>query len=338
MAFSSSDPRNYLAVGRQADADTAATAFKFVKYLGDSGFNVELDSESIYEGGDGQDHGHHYRARTRADGQITANVRPDTFTYLSAWAMGSGAAIGTSAGVGTSIFVPNATIPALTVEQAWGGGNQIERTHNAILTGWQLEGEAGGLWRLTTPFISGGTPVWRDGVASALTPVLESGDPVSYAGGAYLAIPSSNGNNGTTIDIRRFAVNFERQVDDGLYTTETFRRKVVPLTRSLEVTFQLIFQDANLYRNIVYGGAGASVVPQSLATGAFHAERILTGSQMCAVDVPNLRYTGVGVNRLEPDGQTVVMDVSAMGVKAGTGIIQVRSTHSGIGASAYLSA
>jgi hypothetical protein len=46
-----------------------------------------------------------------------------------------------------------------------------------------------------------------------------------YAGGAYLV------NGATEIDIRRFSYNFARQVDDDLRTVNTFRRKVIPLTR-----------------------------------------------------------------------------------------------------------
>lgn len=330
MAFSSNDPRNYVAVGRQADFDTAADSFKFVKYLGDSGVNIEQDAESIFEGGDGQDQGYHYRSRVRADGQITANVRPDVWTWAAAWSMGSAAAVGTSAGVGTSIYVPNATLPDLTIENAFAGGNQIERAHAAKFTGWQLEGEAGGLWQLTLPFMSAGTPVWRDGQASALSPVLESGDPAQFAGGAYLI------NGGSTLDMRRFAINFERQVDADIYTNSVFRRKIVLLTRSIEVTGQVVFQNADLWRSIKYGAANASVIGENLATGAFHVERKLAGSQLMAADVPLVRWTGADLNSLEPDGETLVVDFTGMAAKGATGIMQLRSVHNAVGASAYL--
>jgi hypothetical protein len=337
MAFSSADPRNYIALARQANADTeATTGFKFLKYLGGSGVNIEDDNESIYEGGDGQDQGLHYRSRVRPDGSIELYARPDAFTFLSAWALGSAAALGTSDAVGTSIFVPNATIPALTYEQAFAGGNQIERVNAAYLTGWQVEGEAGAPWRMTLPVVGGGTPYFRDGAASALSPVLESGDPAMYAGGAYLIVPSSNGTLATSLDVRRFSVNFARNVDDDLFTNQPFRRKVVALSRSLEVTFQVIFQDASLYKMVRWGGG--SVIAANLATGAFRARRELAASQAMQIDVPNLRYTGLEINRLDPDGQTVVMDVSAMGVRAGTGILQVTSVHNNVGASAYLTA
>lgn len=329
MGYSSADPRNYLAIAKQKSAAEEATeGFKFLKYLGDSGLKHDIESESVFEGGDGQDQGLHYRSKTKPDGQVVAYARPDMFTYLSAWALGSAAAVGTSAGVGTSIYTPNATVPFLTVEQAWGGGNQIDRVTGAIVSGFQVEGEAGAPWKVTCPIIGGGTPYFRDGAASALSAVLESGDPAMYAGGAYLI------DGATSLDITRFTYNFQRNVDDDLFTTNTFRRKVIPLSRQVSVDFQVIWQDQAIYRNVLYGGG--SFVPPNLATGAFRAQRLLSASQLIQIDVPLLRYTNVEVNRLEPDGQTVVLDVSAMAAKGGTGLVQHTIVHSNVGASAYL--
>jgi hypothetical protein len=319
MGYSSADPASYLALAKQADASTEATAgFKFVKFLGQSGINPDVESQSVFEGGDGQDQGLHYRQRTKFDGQIVANARPDMFAYLSAWALGSGVAVPSVAagGLASHVYTPNATVPFLTVEQAWGGGKQIDRVMSAILTGFQVEGQAGQPWQITNPFVGGGTAYYRDGAASALSAVLESGDPAMYAGGAYLI------DGATQLDITKWTYNFQRNVDDNLFTVNQFRRKVIPLSRQISVDFQVIWQDQNLWKNIMYGGG--SQIPDNLATGAFRAQRILTGSQMVQIDVPLLRYTNVGVNQLVPDGETVVLDISAMGVKGGTGICQHR--------------
>jgi hypothetical protein len=73
----------------------ASSGFKFVKYLGDTGFDIGIESQTQYEGGDGQDPGLVYKQKTNPDGQVVANVRPDLWTYGAAWSMGSGAALGT---------------------------------------------------------------------------------------------------------------------------------------------------------------------------------------------------------------------------------------------------
>lgn len=319
MGYSSNDPANYFALAKQTDASTEATAgFKFMKYLGQTGIEPNVEAQSIFEGGDGQDQGLHYRSRTKFDGQVVANARPDMFAYLSAWALGSGVAVPSVAagGLASHVYTPNATIPFLTVEQAWGGGKQIDRVMSALLTGFQVEGQAGMPWNIQVPFIGGGTAYYRDGAASALSAVLESGDPAMYAGGAYLV------DGATQLDITKFTYNFQRAVDDNLFTTAQFRRKVVPLSRQTSVDFQLIWQDQAMWKNIMYGGG--SQIPNNLATGSFHAERILTASQALMIDVPLMRYTNVAVNQLAPDGETVVLDISAMAVKGATGIVQHR--------------
>lgn len=329
MGFSSSDPRNYVALGKQADASTEATEFKFVKYLNGTDVSPEIDAADVFEGGDGQAQGLHYRQHTKNDGQIVAYARPDMFTYLSAWALGSAVTVGTAIGVGTSIFTPNATARFLTIEGAWGGGNQIDRVMSGLLTGFQVEGAAGEPWKVTTPYIGGGTAYFRDGAASALSPVLETGDPAMYAGGAYLI------GGATEIDILQWTYNFQRNVDDNLFTTSQFRRKVVPLSYTVSLDMQVIMQTQAYYKNFQYGGG--SMVPNNLATTAFHAERALVGSQMLCIDVPFLRVTNIQANRFNPDGETVVLDISAMGAKsAGTGLVQHTSVHSAIAATSYV--
>jgi hypothetical protein len=331
LGVSSSDPRNYLALGRQANAETEATEFKFVKYLNGTDIGPTIDSQAIFEGGDGQAQGLVYRQHTKTDGQIVAYARPDMFTYLSAWALGSAISVGTSAGVGTSVFTPNATQRFLTIEGAWGGGNEIDRVMSALLTGFEVEGNAGDPWKITTPFIGGGTPYYRDGEPSALSPVLETGDPAMYAGGAYLI------GGATEIDLLKWNYKFVRNVDDNLFTVNQFRRKVVPLSYTVSLDLQVIMQTQNYYENFIYGPSGATQVANTLATTAFHAERQLVSSQLLAIDVPYLRVTSVTPNRFNPDGETVVLDIAAMGVKsAGTGIVQHRAIHNNVTASAYI--
>lgn len=319
MAYSSNDPANYVAVGKQTAIDTEATSFKFVKWLNDDVMSADKDTDSVYEGGDGQDQGLHYQKFVKADGSIETFARPDTFTYLAAWAMGSGVtpASAATADVASHIYTPNATLPALTVEQCFGGGQDIERVSNAIISGFTVEGEAGLPWKLTVPFIGGGTYYYRDGSASALSPAVESGDPAMYNNTINLI------DGATSYDVRKWNFNFERGVDDNLFTNQMFRRAVVPLTRQLTVTAEIIYQNHNLWKKIQYGQTTASMVPVNLATGAFSAAVSLASSQQLRLDVPLLRYTSVSVNKLSPDGQTLILNVTGRAVKGATGICQI---------------
>lgn len=329
MPFSTNDPADYLAIGKQSAQGTEASSFKFVKYLTNSGINVTTDAQTIYEGGDGQDPGLVYKQYVKPDGSFDVYTRVDTWNYLTAWAMGSGVAVASTAGLASHCYVPNATVPYLTIEQAYGGGGQIDRVTDAIITGLTIDAQAGMPWKLTVPFTGGGTVYGRNGSASALSATLESGDPAMYAGGAYLI------DGATNLDVLSWNFQFSRGVDDGLFTVSPFRRTVVPLTRQYGLTMQVIYQSPSLWQKINYGGAGGTIVPFNLATGAFHAERILTASQLVSIDIPLLNYTAVDVNELEPDGQTLLLSVTAQPRKGATGVVQLR-TNTTAQATSYL--
>jgi hypothetical protein len=328
MPFSSNDPANYLAIGKQSSDTVEATSFQFLKYLNDASFDPAMETQDVYEGGDGQDSGLHYKSSVKPDGSVEVYARPNAFAYLGAYAMGSGIDPPSVApgGVASHIYVPNATVPALTVEQSFAGGNEIERVMNAIISGFTVESEAKQPWKITVPMIGGGTYYGRP-IASALTPAIEVGNPAMHAGGAYLI------DGATSLWIQSFAYRFERKVDDDLFTVNVTRADVVELTRSLAIEMQVVLVDPTLYRKVQRNGG--SYVPVDLATGSFHAERQIGASQLIALDVPLLNYTGAAVNRLNPDGETMVINVSAMAVKGATSLTQLRANIIG-SATSYL--
>ena len=264
MPFSSNDPRDYFAIAVQSAQRTEATSgFKFLKYLS-GGIKVDQETEQIYEGGDGQDVGLIYKSKVKTDGEVEVYARPDTFTFLAAQAMGSlGAAIPSvaAANVASHVYVPNSTVPFLTIEQAFGGGNNIDRVVDGIISGMTIEAEAAMPWKINVPIIGGGSAYYRDGAASALSATLEAGDPAMYSGGAYLI------DGATSLDISKFTYKFERKVDDDLFTNGNTRRDLVPLSRSVSVDMQVILQNPSYYKQILYGGG--SQIPAFLATGSF---------------------------------------------------------------------
>jgi hypothetical protein len=319
VPFSSNDPADYLAFAKQSAQRTeATTGFKFVKYL-TGGLDEQQDSQTIYEGGDGQDPGLIYKTRHTADGSADVYVRPDTFAYLSAWAMGSGVTIASTGGVASHCYVPNSTLPALTVEQAWGGGNQIDRAIDCFITNYQLSGDAENPWKLHVEWMGGGSVYGRNGAASALSATLESGDPAMYAGGAYVI------DGATSLDVRNWNFTMARDADGDLFTTGVNRRDLVLLKRNYTLNFQVIVQDPSLWQKVYYAASGGTMPQVTLASGRFHAERALTASQMVAIDVPEFRYLNSQVNSLEPDGQTLIYDVAAQPRKGATGVVQIRA-------------
>jgi hypothetical protein len=319
VPFSSNDPKDYLALAKQSAQRTeATTGFKFLKYL-TGGLTVQQDSNTIFEGGDGQDPGLVYKTRHTADGNVDVYVRPDTFAYLSAWAMGSGVTPPSTGNVASHIYVPNSTVPFLTVEQCWGGGAQCDRALDTIINSYQLAGTKEEPWKLSVGFMAGGTVFGRNGTASALSASLESGDPAMYAGGAYVI------DGATSLDVLSWNFQMNRDVDGDLFTTGVTRRDIVPLKRNYTFAAQVIVQDPALWQKVYLTASGGTMPQVVLASGAFHAERQLTASQLVAIDIPNLKYLNSQVNSLEPDGQTLIYDISAQPVKSGTGVVQIRA-------------
>jgi hypothetical protein len=316
MPFSSADPADYLAIGKQADFATEAAAFNYVRHLR-GGLEMEQESETVYEGGGGQDPTLVYKTKVKPDGNIECFARPLQWAYLAAYAMGSGVTPPSHADFGSHLYVPNATVPYLTIEEAFGAAGHINRVAGAILSGFRVEGEAGQPWKLTVPFIGGGTVTRR---TSALSAAYESVDPGMFSNSAVLL------NGATSLDITKFTYNFEKKVDDDLYTLNVYRRGVVQLNRRLGIDFTVIYQDPTLYRQALYGGTGATVLPADLATGAFQAHSNVNGSVRVGVEVPFLRYKSVRLNRLIPDGETMLLDVSADAVKvSGTYMTAIRA-------------
>lgn len=321
MPWSSADPRNYLAIGQQTARGTEATSFKFIKYNAESGFEVEQEFEVEAEGGDGQNEGLAYKTFIKADPAAAGNLRPDIFTHLSAFIMGSQIAppsVGAN-DLATHIFTPNATIPYLTVEQAFIGGNTIDRVVDVNAKSLTITGEAGRPWRFSAEFVGGGTVYGRNGAASALTATYEANGPYMYAGGAYLI------DGATSLNVEKFEYKFERKLDEDLFTNAPFRRAVNPLQQKVSLDLTAILEDDDLYQKVKYGAAGGTTIPVNLSTGAFTALSIGTASQMARIDIPLLYHVDAKLNRLDPDAKTVKIDLVSMGVKGATGITQLRS-------------
>lgn len=326
MPWSTADTRNYLAIGQQTARGTEATTFTFAKYNAESGFEVEQEFETEAESGDGQNEGLAYKTFIKADPQLSGNLRPDIFTRLSAYICGSQVAppsVGAAA-VATHVFTPNATIPYLTIEQAYLGGNTIDRVVDCIAKSVTISGEAGKPWKYAAEFVGGGTVYGRNGAASALTATYEANGPYMYAGGAYVL------DGATSLDVEKFEFKFERVLDEDLFTVSPFRRAVVALKQKVSLDSTYIVEDDDLYQKVKFGAAGGTVIPVNLSTGAFAAQSIGQSSQMARIDIPLLYHVDAKLNRLDPDAKTVKIDLVSMGVKGGTGILQLRSNVIGI--------
>ena len=312
------DPSNYFAFGKQSAKDTEATTFIFTRHLDGTGYELDEQVESVREGGDGQEVGFVHKTAISADGDCIVNSRPVIGAALSAWTLGANnVAAGTAAATGVSqviTAIPTSSQPYLTVEQRW--ADKIERVSNVQVSGLTLEGEAGRPMKLSSNFVAGGTP-WTRPVASALTPARESGQPHFYPGGSYVL------TGATGAKMTKFKTEIRRNQDTDIRTTSLFREDVVGL--NLDINFEATFkyEDEQLYNRVHYLASNGTIDPNAmgLATGAFSAySEFGTGTSLrfFKQDLTMLAYTGARVNKLDPDGKTMYIDVSAIGVKGAT--------------------
>lgn len=314
-ARASNEPTNYFAVGVQPAKDTEATVFFFHKHLDGTGFDVEEDIQSVREGGDGQEVGFNYKQMVKADGNVTHIARVGAAGRTLSACLGVDTVASAAAGQ-THTITPAPTLPYLTVEQYH--SDQVERVTNVNFTGVTIEGEAGKPIQITAPFISGGSNYSRD-VASIMTAARETNRPFFYPR-ASVAI---DGSGNTTVT--KFKVEVKRGVDDGIQTVGLNREDVVPQNFDVDLDMTLKYESKTFHDKIKYGGG--TQVPIDLATGAF-SFYTQVGSQYLRVALPLVEYTGAKVNKLDPDGKTVYLDVTAMTVKNATHAIwcEVRDT------------
>lgn len=329
---STNEPSNYIAVGRQPGRNEEATTFYFFKHLDGSGFEVDETTEGVREGGDGQEVGFVYKSAIAADGEVVAHSRPERTARGAAYTLGADNVV---PGVGEAsgacqvhIGTPTSSQPYLTIEQKW--GDVIERTSNNFFTSMVVEGEAGRPLKITNSFISGGTPYRRNAAASSLTPAREAGQPHFYPGGSYVINGAGNSK------ITKFKSTVQRNVDDGIRTTSLFREDVVALNFDSTLEFTLKYEESTLYDEVHYL-AGTTISPNAmgLATGSFKAFTEFgagTNNRFFELNHPLIVFTGARVNKLDPDGKTMYLDVTAMGVRGATHQVFTRTQTASSGA------
>lgn len=319
--FPTNDPNNYIAMGKQSALDTDASTFHFFKHLDGSGFDVEEDTDRIREGGDGQQVALTYRTMVKADGNVVALGRKNTAGRLWAAVLGSDSiATAGVASLARHTAAPVASLPYFTIEQRY--ADVIERNLNCQITSLTVEAEAGKPWRYTAAFLGGGTVTFRD-VASTLTPTRETDKPFFYPNGSY----QFDGFASYGREITKWKVEVNRNVDDGIQTTGLNRADLVPLNFDVNVDATVKYTSKDFYHKVQY--SSGSSVPVQYATGSIdfaQVAMVMTASGLFAsglhrIVMPLVEWVDATVNKLEPDGQTMYLDIVGMDVKGTTSAI-----------------
>jgi hypothetical protein len=327
MGWSSNRPTDYFAVGMQPAINEEATTFQFPKHLSGTGFEQVPDVGEEREGGGGQEVALAYKKLIKADGNAIYNLRGVGAVYaLIDGALGNTATIaGTiptvAAGAFTSGFptgsqrirmVPAATLPNLTVEQRY--SDEVERVTNAKVNQLTLEGGAGLPIKISGAFAGGGTVFQRD-IASALTPVYSSGDPIYFPRGSYVF----TGQSASGGKITKWKVTAMRHLDEGVQTTDLWRDELVELQADYSFDCTLKYEDRLLYQGIAFGGGSVVPIPIPTLSVMLHSNNGqasgATAYRSVTIGMANLLGKSAKVNKLEPDGKTVYIDLACTSIK-----------------------
>lgn len=328
------EPSNYWAFGFQSAVNVDATTFTFIKHLDGTGNEVEEEVQTEREGGDGQEIGLAYKTAINMDGQAVLNARPEAGHRLAVAVLGADSVSAplSHATVASGVANQHTAVPTsapryLTIEQYW--ADEIERVTNCFITGFDVEWEAGRPLKLTPQFMSGGSIAFRN-TASAQTATRESGPPFFYPGASVVLEGLAN------TKITKGKLSVRRNVDDQIYTTALSREDVVALNFETMADLTLKHEDRALYSKTHVGASGAlggATIP--LSTTAFRLTTYLgSGTTIRSMEIGMncAVITGARVNKLDPDGKTMYMDLALQGIKSATHQVYVQTVVASIAA------
>lgn len=325
------DPTNYFAIGLQSAKDVDATNFYFTKHLDGTGFDVDVTASSEREGGSGREIGLRYRTKVTADGQYVAYARPDFLgRVLTAALWQDTVTAGPSQGVGNPYYSTHAinsgaSLPLYqTCEQAW--ADETERVANCIVSDLKLEGEAGKPVKVTAQFVSGGTPHTQ---AVNLTAAREAAFPLMIPGGSVAIVAGGTAFSGgggygigaSSLQVTKWALDIKNAVDDAIQTVALNREDVLVLTSDYDFSGTVKYINNALWNTIWYG-QGSQVPTGTLEDGQFYFNTTNPSQMSATILAPFVEFTGLKVNRLDPDGKTMYLDWTASTRNIGTQSLQ----------------
>lgn len=329
------DPNNYFAISQQSAKDVDGTVWYFLKHLNGTGFDVAVEQSSERVGGSGREVGLRYRTKVTADGSFIAYAQPDFVGRISTLALfqdtvTAGPSGGPSQGYFSTHAINSGASQQLyfTAEQAW--ADEVERTGNNVISSLKFEGEAGKPVKITSAFMSGGTP---HSLAGAQSPVREAAFPMMYPGGSaaifFAASATPALGAASSLQLTKWSVEIRNNLDGNIQTNALNREDMLWLTTDIEVDGTVKYINNAAWNQINYGG-GSQVPTGLLTSGSFQFYTGEAGTRggnpdlsSLSIFLPFVEFPTVSVNRLDPDGQTMYLNFVGQTRNIGTQSAQI---------------
>jgi hypothetical protein len=304
------EPANYFAFGVQGNINEEATTFFYTKHLNGTGFDVATEFKAERVGGGGREVGLVYKNMVKSDGSLVTYAYPEAAGRLLSAALGKDTIATAFGSMGKHTIVSGSatTLPYLTVSQKW--ADEQEQATNVQLTELKIEGSQGLPIKMTAPFISGGSVTVQP--ASEGLAKREAGTPFMYPGASAVVEMNSSVLKATSSELTKFNMTIKNTLDETIQTLALNRTDVVWETADYNLDGTVKYTDKNFWNQVNYfGGTQVSI---SLATGNFHfyAAQPFSPTGSIHLQMPNVTFGSVKVNRLDPDGKTMFLDFTGL--------------------------
>lgn len=324
MPFSSADPNAYMAIAMQSALGTvqpAAAKYRFFKYLSGANLTPVMAVVDLREGGDGLDYGFSYLQSIKGQGQLVANLRPETAAQLFQLVPGGATWDGASSPAAHTFHSNHASHPYGSINAQHPGSAIVHQLSDVRFSGFTLEANSGDPWKLTAPFTARG--LGASGAPASIPTYIAEQPFLYHMSPSYVL----DGTGDSTIS--GFKIDYSLGIEE-LQAQSVQLDDMVVQNRTCDVEITRRFESPTLWQKIYYG---AGVQPTtSVATGSFQAvAQYGAGATLRLIEIvlPLITYRGNPLTELDPDGKTVYETISAKALKAATSmfIARVRNGH-----------
>ena len=308
--YATSDPRNYVGIGKQTVKGTGVAPALFAAYLPSVDLEHGQEVNPLKEGGTAGEVTISEKMAHMPGGQFTFLARPSISAKVSAYLLGVDTLTG--AGPYTHVLTGDLVADLLSVEQNL-ADEGIERFVDCAISEvvYTVSTQDTQIVRVQASWI-GGTPMWQ---GAATTETYEAESPFTFSNGAFTI-------DGTVVtNIRRLSVTV-RTLWARERVNDVVPSYLVKLGFEVEVEIEQLMLDVSTdgYRRTHYGSNTGTTHSKNPSTGSVDADFNYgagAGARRMRWEVPNIDYTNAKYSSLNPDGEAVILTRNGVGKKVG---------------------
>lgn len=288
-----------LGIAPQSAKGTPASAPAILTKATGSNLMPNRETARIDETGTGRDGGDRYTNRIAAGGSINVVARPKIAAYILYGTLGIKEVVGSGAPYEWTMRPANDQ-PYWTIWRNLGGASLVERFEDVKFVSCSVQGSAGGLIMLNTNVA--GTKTTRL-TSMPVGGTLETDFPYRVPGADY----EVGGSRNRAITEFNLTINVPMTA---IQTDQIYDSFIEPGLRTIELTFTEVFQNLNLYNEVLYGTTTGTTLEEETIHKTWDATfGDITLGPGLAFSIPNLAYLQAPLEP-NPGGDPLRMAVS----------------------------